>query len=809
MKSFILSLFLFCFLVKANGQTDITYQSPPEEIEELVNAPLPPAVSLSPTGEWMVLMERNGYPDISELAQPELRLAGLRMNPRNNGPSRSSNYMGLILKHIESGETSPVLGLPDVARIENVRWSPNGERLAFTLTSREGISLWVAEVGTKSARALTQPIVNDALGGTPFIWMPDNMHLIARVVNQTRGDAPSPPNAPKGPVVQESAGEKTTLRTYQDLLKNPYDEEVFEYYTSGLLVKINVENKSISDFSDLGIIRSFTASPDGNYVLLSTIKKPFSYLVPYYRFPTDYQVVDANGELIKTIASIPLIEQLPQGFDAVPAGPRSMNWRADQPATLYWTEALDGGDPSVEVEKRDQLFMLPAPFDGKPGKGPALDYRFAGIDWANEDLAIVQERWWSSRQYKTSRFAPKNPSVVALLFEGSYSDRYNDPGDFLREEKPNGYELLLTNAQGSKLYLSGAGASPEGDRPFLREYDLKTWETKELWRSEAPYYEYMVELLDVSKGDFITARESKEEPQNFFLRNFKKNSIEPLTTFENPYPGLDGIQREIVHFKRADGVDLQGELILPAGYDPKKDGRLPVFMWAYPREFKSKSNAGQVSGSPHRFVRLNWGSPIYWVTQGYAIFNNVSMPVVGEGEQEPNDTFREQLVANAEAAIQVLEEKGIADPQRIAIGGHSYGAFMTANLLAHSDLFAAGVARSGAYNRTLTPFGFQREERTYWDDPDIYYTMSPFMHADKINEPLLMIHGIADNNSGTFPLQSERMYAAINGLGGKARLVMLPHESHGYQASQSILHCLWEMDQWLDKYVKRAGKAQP
>lgn len=780
------------------------YQMPPEPIASLVDAPSPPALSLNSSRDWMLLMQRPGYPAIAELSQPELRLAGLRMNPRTNGASRSYSYNGLLLRQLESERTFTVTGLPEQPQIENLSWAPSGKRFAFTLARPTGIELWVGELSSKAARQLTPARVNDVMGGMPYTWL-GNDELLVKMVPEGRASLPEAELAPAGPVIQESSGEQTTLRTYQDLLKNPYDEALFEYYATAELLRIDLASGDQQRFAGPGMIVSASVSPDEGHVLLRTIKRPFSYLVPYYRFPTDYDVYTRAGQLLKQIAAQPLVEQLPKGFGAVPEGKRSINWRNDQPATLYWVEAQDGGDPKQEAEVRDQLFYWAAPFeDGQATAGPEFALRFRGVIWGDEELAIAYEYWWATRKIVTSRFKPSAPAEKTVLFERSSQDNYSDPGSFATHLNEYGRNVLLRSGQGNTLYLTGQGASPEGNQPFIRSFDLRTQETTELWRSETPFYEYAVDLLDVEKGLAITRRESTEEPPNYYIRNWKNGQLKALTDFPNPYPALKGIEKEVVSFKRKDGLDLQGELYLPKGYSSEQ-GPLPVLMWAYPREYKSKDDAGQVQGSPYEFVRLYWGSPLYWVTRGYAIFDRVAMPIVGEADEEPNDFFREQLVGNAEAAIDVLAERGIADRSRIAVGGHSYGAFMTANLLAHSDLFAAGIARSGAYNRTLTPFGFQSEERTYWDAPEVYYGMSPFMHADKINEPLLLLHGEADNNSGTFPLQSERLYQAINGLGGKARLVMLPHESHGYRARESIMHTLYEMDQWLEKYVKRDG----
>ncbi len=794
------------------AQDGIGYQKPPKAIADLVEAPQTPGVSLNGPQTWMLLLERPGYPSIEEVSQPELRLAGLRINPMNNGQSRGYTFNGLTLKNMETMAETSVEGLPANPAIENVSWAPDGTHFAFTIKKSEGLELWTVEVETAKASQLTEAIINDAMSGTPYDWFSDSKSLIFKAVLADRGEISSKKETPTGPIVQESSGRKAAVRTYQDMLQSPQDERVFEYFASSQLYMLDLESQEKTKFGQPGVISSVSVSPNGNYILTTYIKKPYSYAVPFYRFPQDMVMYGRDGKAVKTIASIPLDEVRPKGFDAQREGPRSFGWRADKPATLYWVEAQDGGDPKKEVDVRDKLFYLEAPFTGK--KEPGLDFamRYRGIIWGNDDLAVAYEGFWSNRMLATSTFTPGQPASKKEIFKRSTEDRYADPGSFETRTNEFGRSVLLSNKDNSILYLTGQGASSEGNRPFLREYNIESGETTELWRSQAPYYEYPVQVMDIDKQWVLTRRESKTDPPNYFMRDLKEGKLTAVTEFPNPYPALEGIEKEVIHFKREDGVDMTGDLYLPKGYS-KSDGPLPVIMWAYPREYKDANAAGQVSGSPYQFIRLGWGSPIYHVTQGYAVFNSVSMPVIGEGDEEPNDSFRKQLVMNGQAAVDKLEELGVGDPDRVAIAGHSYGAFMTANLLAHSDIFAAGIARSGAYNRTLTPFGFQREERTYWDAPEIYYNMSPFMHADKINEPLLMIHGRADNNSGTFPLQSERLFAAIKGLGGSAKLVMLPAESHGYRAKESILHMLWEQHQHLEKYVKNrdveAKKTQP
>ena len=552
-----------------------------------------------------------------------------------------------------------------------------------------------------------------------------------------------------------------------------------------------------------------SVSPDGRHMLRQRIERPFSYLVPYSRFPRRIDVIDLDGRLLHTVAVLPVVEGLPTGNDAVPTGVRRIGWRADAPATLVWAEAQDGGDPARDVAVRDRVFAHAAPFTGKPATVADLSTRYGGVLWGHGGLALMYESWWKTRQQREWRLAPDSGAAPLLLREYSYEDRYADPGTPVMQADGRGFARLLTTGNGETIYRIGDGASAEGDRPFLDRQDLAGGGTERLFHSAAPWYEAPFALLDAEASRILTTRESPTEPANVLLRR-PGTDVEPvaLTRFPHPTPELRGVTKEQIRYARADGVELTGDLYLPAGYDARRDGPLPLLMWAYPREFKSADAASQVRGSPHRFNRISHWGPLAYLAEGYAVLDGPAMPIVGEGDAEPNDTYVRQLVGSAQAAVDEVVRRGVADRDRIAIGGHSYGAFMTANLLAHSDLFRAGIARSGAYNRSLTPFGFQAEERNYWQATDTYHAMSPFDHAHRINEPMLLIHGEEDNNSGTFPMQSERMFAAIKGLGGTARLVMLPRESHGYRARESILHMLAETHAWLDRHVRDAAPRQ-
>ena len=783
---------------REDSSTKTKYRMPPKAIADLVDAPVTPDVSVSPNQDWLLLMEQPSLPPIPELAQPELKLAGLRINPRNNGPSRRSYFTSLTLKNLSDNSERQITGLPPDARISNVNWSPDGSFIAFTHSCDSEIQLWLAEVSNAKAIHLTDARLSGVYK-RPFRWLSDSRSIVCKVVPSDRGSVPEEPGVPDGPVIQENTGKKAPARTYQDLLKNPYDEDLFEHYltTQVMIASTSGESRIVGA---KGIIGQAEPSPDGCYILVETIHSPLSYLVPIGRFPRRMEIWDMDGKVVREVADLPLAEEVPIDFDAVHTGPRSFRWRADAPATLYWTEAQDEGDPKVDADVRDKVFMLPQSFEQDPVPLASLGFRLRDVKWSSNNIALVSERWWKTRRTRTWIFRPDSPEEEAqLLFDRSYEDRYSDPGNPLTRPTASGTRVLLVANSGNTIFLAGEGASPEGNRPFLDRLNLTNLETKRLWQSEAPYYESLVQLLDESVPRLLTRRESVSEPPNYFIRDLDENQIRQVTAFPHPAPQLAEVHKELIRYERADGVKLTATLYLPPGYSPS-DGPLPMLMWAYPREYKSADAAGQVTDSPYRFVRLHPHSPLFWLVRGYAILDNPTMPIVGEDDTEPNDTYVDQLVASARAAVDEVVRRGIADRGRIVIGGHSYGAFMTANLLAHSDLFAAGIGRSGAYNRTLTPFGFQAEERTFWEAPEVYFTMSPFMHADKVNKPILLIHGAVDNNAGTFPIQSERFYHALKGHGANVRLVLLPHESHGYSARESVMHTLWEMDQWLSKY---------
>ncbi|MEK9612752.1 MAG: prolyl oligopeptidase family serine peptidase [Flavobacteriaceae bacterium] len=785
-----------------NAQEELGYQVPKKELLDLIDVDLAPTVLRNTKNTLMVLLSRSTYKSIADLSRKELRIAGLRVDPKRFIGSRTTYYNKVELVDFEKGKTPMLVeGLPNKPQLTNFIWSPDEKKIAMTHTSDSGVELWILDVTTGKAKKLSSEPINATMGSS-INWFKNSTKLFVKLLPKDREDIIDQSMIiPTGPKVTENNGEKAQNRTYQDLIKNPTDAKNFTQLSRSEIYTIDLNgNKSL--FLDARMYRRVSVSPNGKYVMVSFVKKPFSYLVPYSRFPTETHVYDMDAKRIKLVSDHPLQEVLPKGFMAVSTYKRNMGWRKDKPSTLYYVKALDQGDPEIKVPFRDALYEWEAPFDQMPALLTKITNRYAGIIWGNDLNAIIYDRWWNSRNSKTYLFSPAKPDIPArVIDERNYQDRYSDPGDFVTRKGKYGENILALD--GNKAFLLGDGFSEKGQFPFLDQIDLKSNKKDRIYESAYKDKFEQIYDYDLMEKKLSVRIESKSEYPNYFTRSLDgKNTLTQQTFFENPFKNLKNIGKELLTYKRNDGLDLSGILYTPKGFDKDNPKPLPMILWAYPREYKDKSSAAQKTNNPNRFLYPSWGSPIYWVTQGYVVLDRAAFPIIGEGTDEPNDRFRSQLVSNAEAAINAVVEKGYADRNRIAVGGHSYGAFMVANLLSHSNLFAAGIARSGAYNRTLTPFGFQSESRSYWEAPEVYYTMSPFMHADKMKTPLLLVHGEADNNSGTYPLQSERYYNALKGLGATARLVMFPKESHGYRAKETILHLIWEQDQWLEKYVK-------
>ncbi len=788
-------------LLCAPATAQEAYREPPAEVVKIVDAPPLPFALLSPDGGRVALVESAAMPPLSLLAEPFLKLAGVRITPRTNDRQRTNLLTGLLLRDLPDASERRV-SFPTVLRLGMPDWSPDGTRLALPCATEEGLELWVVDASSAQARSIA-PRLNGTLGGA-FAWMPDSKSLLVRTVPMSRGAEPKAPRVPTGPRIEESAGKVSKVRTYQDLLESAHDEALFEFYATSQLAFLDVAGGKPRPVGSPGIFSSVEPSPGGEHLLVVRLHRPYSRAVPYSDFARAVEVWDLGGKLLHRVADLPVADEVP--IEGVPTGPRSVSWRPLEPATLVWAEALDEGNPENKVPHRDRLLRLAAPFSGEASEFARLEHRFSGIDWLEtKDVALVSEydrdrRWRRTRLLETE----KPPSAGRVVWDLSVNDRYGDPGRPVFRSTPRGERVV--RVEGGAIYLSGTGATKEGDRPFLDRMSLASLEKERLFRCEEGTYESFVGFAGEGTRAFLSRRESPKDPPNYFVRDVATGDRRAITDLRDPAPAFTaGTEKKILRYARKDGVPLSGMLHLPPGRKPGE--RLPLVVWAYPLEYTDPGTAGQVRAAPTRFTYLRGASQLLFLTQGYAVLDDAQIPIIGD-PKTVNDTFVEQLVEGARAAIDAAAADGVADPERVGVGGHSYGAFMTANLLAHCDLFRAGIARSGAYNRTLTPFGFQSERRTLWEAPEIYVGLSPLMHADKINEPILLVHGEVDANPGTFPIQSERLYHAVKGHGATARLLLLPHESHGYQARESVLHVLAESFAWFDKYVKTAPRRE-
>ena len=794
---------LFILSIYSNGQVNSNYKTPKQALLDLIDINLAPSVIRNSDNSIMIFLYRPAYKNIEDLSRKELRLGGLRVDPKRHIGSRTTYFNKVqIIKLNESKNPKEVVGLPKSINLSNFQFSPNENKVAMTNTTNNGVEIWVLDIPSLIAKKIFHSNANATMGNV-INWINDRELIIKSLPDDMSPLINTATSIPTGPTVTENNGSKAQNRTYQDLLKNPNDVYNFKQLSQSVLLKINIDGEFIK-WLPTRMYKNIQLSPDKNYLLVDFIKTPFSYIVPYNRFPTETHVYNKNAKLIKIINDAPLLEELPKGFMSTTSGKRNFRWRSDKPSTLSYTIALDEGDPSKIKEFRDALYLWKAPFNDPSVYITKVKNRISGVYWGNDNIAIITDRWWNSRNTKTYVFNPSNPNSEAqLISDRNYQDVYSDPGNFVQVKNQYNKNILLIDD--NSTFAIGNGYTENGQFPFLDKLNLSSGESERIYTS--PYTNKYENIIDynIVKDEVLVRIESPNEFPNYYKNYFKSGKLDQLTFFENPFKSLQDIKKEIISYKRDDGLDLNGVLYVPKSNELQNEKK-PMILWAYPREFKDKSSASQKTNNPNRFTYPSWGSPIYWATQGYVVLDRAAFPIVGEGNNEPNDSFRPQLVANALAAINAVDELGYIDRERVAVGGHSYGAFMVANLLSHSNLFAAGIARSGAYNRTLTPFGFQSEERSYWEAPEVYYTMSPFMHADKMKTPLLLVHGEADNNSGTYPMQSIRYFNALKGLGATARLVMFPKESHGYRAKETILHLIWEQDRWLEKYVKNKPK---
>jgi dipeptidyl aminopeptidase/acylaminoacyl peptidase len=795
------------------------YDLPPKNILDVMRAPSPPMPEVSPTQDAILLVSWQDYPSISRVATPFLRLAGARVEPRNHSKHDTPGGYGITLcarsfelVRLDESRQIPI-ALPEGACPGEPIWSADGKRFAFVNLAPDAVELWIGDAKTGEVHpvpgARLNPMFNDEMQ-----WMPDQKTLLVKLVPEGMGAPPPEPVVPPGPSIQETTGEKGQSSTYEnrDTLGNKHDEDVFDYYAASQLAFVDASTAAITLVGKPGNYDSLDPAPDGRHILVASIHKPYSYVTTYDRFPQEVEVwdtADRSHVVAHTIASLPLADRVP--INGVPLGPRDFSWRATEPATLVWAEALDGGDWNVTVPARDKIMLLARPFDSPAVEITRTEQRYAGVSWGEQpSIALLYEFDNNRHWVRTFIIDVDHPErKPRLLWDRSTDEKYANPGNPVTRQLANGFSVV--RMEGDSIFLSGVGASPDGDRPFLDRLDLNTQKTERLFRSDKTSYEQFLSFTGPGTHTFITWHQSPTDPPNAFVRSLGKPLAAPtgeavfastdvaVTHIPDPTPEVRAIKKRLVKYKRADGLDLSFTLYTPPGYE--EGTRVPAILYAYPLDYADASKAGQVSGSQETFTRLRQYRLL--LLAGYAIIDNASFPIVGD-PKKAYDTYLEQLVADAKAAVDEAVRLGVADPNRIGVTGHSHGAMMTANLVAHSDLFRAGVATSGAYNKTLTPFGFQNERRSVWEATDVYMKVSPFFSADKLKTPLLLMHGAEDANPGTTPIQSVKLFEAIRGNGGTTRLVLLPHEPHWYAAMESNEQYVYEMLRWFDKYVKNA-----
>jgi dipeptidyl aminopeptidase/acylaminoacyl peptidase len=796
------------------------YNQPPKNILDVMLAPSPPKTTVSPTYDTILLVYWQDYPSIARVATPFLRLGGVRVEPKNHSKHDTAGGYGITLcarkfdlVHVADGAQMHV-DLPAGMCPGDPVWAADGKRFAFVNIAPESVELWIGDAKTGKVHQVPgvrlNPMFNDEMQ-----WMPDQKTLLVKLVPKGMGPQPAESTVPSGPSIQESDGEKGQSSTYEvrDTLRNKHDEDLFDYFGASQLALVDVTTAAIKPIGKRGNYELLDPAPDGRHILVTSIHKPYSYITTYDRFPKEVEVWDVSQSShvsIQTIASLPLADRVP--VHGVPVGPRGFSWRATDPATLVWAEALDGGDWNVNVPARDKVMLQKAPFDSPAVEITRTEQRYDSFSWSEQPSVALMEEYDGNRHWRRGFIVDVDypQGKPRLLWDLSTDERYANPGTPVKRQLANGVSVVRQD--GDSIYLKGIGSSPDGDRPFLDRLDLKTLKAERLFRSDKTCYEQFVSFTGADTRMFITWHQSPSDPPNAFIRKLGNSMDAPageagfestsvaITHIPDPTPKVRAIKKQLVKYKRADGVDLSFTLYTPPGY--KEGTRVPTILYAYPLDYADASKAAQVSGSQQTFTRLQRHRLL--LLAGYAIIDNASFPVIGD-PKKAYDTYLEQLVADAKAAVDEAVQLGVADPDRIGVTGHSHGAMMTANLVAHSELFRAGVATSGAFNKTLTPFGFQNERRSVWQATDVYLKVSPFFYADKLKTPLLLMHGEEDANPGTTPMQSQTLYEAIRGNGGTVRLVMLPHEPHSYTALESNEQYIYEMLRWFDKYVKNAA----
>jgi dipeptidyl aminopeptidase/acylaminoacyl peptidase len=769
------------------------YRQPPQDVVAIIAARKPPLISVAPDRRQAILAEPEGFTRLEDLARPAVSVDGRRFDLGSHARRGMVHYSGLTLLALGTGE-SRRLPLADNARIGYPQWSPRSDRLAFGVFAPTGVELWHA--GTEDM----QPVKVEGLrlntaGGRSFVWMPDGQRILCRLVAAGADGMPRLPLSIPGPIVLEATGSRQPA-AMRAVGRNPHEHQLFNYFMRSQLAIANTSTGELAPIGVPDLYGDIAPSPDGNFILVTRMTPPGDAPDVGLSPADTLEVWTASGQIVSSLLSSP------EAVSTEARKRRGFRWQHTASATLQWIEDMFPSDGLRAGTGGERLMVLAAPFSAAPREVFRSEHAITGIDWVDaSESAIVHVYDEQERRAAAWLVDLRRPGAEARsLWTRHIDDRYDDPGRPMTKRNAAGLDVVIQ--EHGDIYMSARGVTPQGERPFVSRWSLTEMDGEVLWRSSEGTYAEAIALLDDEEPRLLIRHEAATMPPNYAVVGLRGGPRRELTSFRSPGAETFRVRKEVVTFPRADGIMLQATLYSPM--QKADEERLPLVLWAYPRTYADAQRAGQVSRSGDHFSAFDRAIPAFLAMHGFAVMDQVSMPIV-RADRGAGRSFSEQVVASARAAIDKAVEMGVADPQRVGVAGHSFGAFMTVSLLAHSELFKAGVAFSGAYNRTLTPFGFQTERRTLWEAPNMYMEMSPLMYAHRITAPLLLVHGSQDENRGTTPMQSERLFQAIMGQGGTAKLVMLPYEGHVYRARESVLHSAAEMLEWFSLHLRRGA----
>jgi dipeptidyl aminopeptidase/acylaminoacyl peptidase len=832
MLSGLIGLFLLACVPFIYAEED-TYILPPESVQELFSRDKNYVTldALSPDGKHFLVTRSTELSTLEKMSFETYRLAELEFRPKTNRHWYLDTFgmNGLRVYSFEQRQLKDI-PIPADTIVSDMMWSPDGGKVAFLAHRPEGTRVWTADVATGKTSPLGDAFVMATLTGrrgrgTPATsgsrmlqWTPKGT-VITLLVPSDRGPEPER-GVPKSPIIRRTREKPSPTRTQPFLLKDEHDMALFRYYTTAQMAEL-APGKAPRKIGEPAVYMGFSSSPDGQYILAEKLVEPFSFIVGYSSFPNRLDVMDLDGKVVSNIREIPLQEnQTRRSSQVLQDFPREVVWHPSG-ATLgfLWKEEKkrdEEGEESEDEERtprRDRIMSLAPPFDMSQVKLHVLntdkDQSFNGIRYAMEgDFAFVtvrdsdNENGESTEKIVAYHLGRDDPTEQIVVPEYDPDDIIDHPGEILTQRTQNGIVYALTSSKGGQVYLEGDGLKEDfKPQPFVDRVAIGGGQKERVFEGGKDMYERPLVPLDPDLSQMIVARESKAEFPNSYLWS-PSGSMNKLTANQDPFPEITGVKRVDFTFTRRDGLEIQGRISLPVGY--QEGTRVPAMFWTYPSEYSSEKEYEEDAirdRNHNRFTHLSylrWSD--IWLSQGYALVHP-DVPIIDKGNTY-NDNYVQHMVDSLYAAIRKVDQMGYIDVDRIGHGGHSYGAFATANLLAHTPFFKAGIAGNGAYNRSLTPMGFQSERRFIWDTHGLYLEMSPFFQADRIDTPILLYHGADDNNTGTFPIQSDRLIQALTGLGKTAVLYKYPYESHSPRAKATYMDIWARWLEWFDKYVK-------